>query len=528
MSADKPIQILLAEDDEADAELFSALIEQEPLASCVITRVASLGEAMTYIEEEHLKSQPIDIVLLDLFLPDSRGFETLTRLHDVNTAIPVVVLTGIQDQEAGLLAVRSGAQDFLVKGKVQPEALWRTISFAVERSHLQAQLKDTQQQLLRSQKIEAVGRLARGIAHDFNNVLTVIMGSATSLVERSKDNEKSVQLAKTILDGSERASKLIKQLVAFSRRQIIEMKVVDMNSIIESMSSMFKVLLGASIETQISLSKEPCLIHGDHGQIEQILLNLCVNAKDAMPDGGTFSISTSQKSIAKDLPTGLAAGDYVQVIVRDTGAGMDDKTIEKIFEPFFTTKPVGKGNGLGLSIVWSVVKQHKGFVSVDSKPGTGAAFSIWFPRILQATTEARPETKNLTSEASPAAAGETILVVDDENELRKMLAFALEGSGYRVLQAEDGNAALQILNDSHQEIRVVISDLIMPNMNGLQLARAIKTNFPDMPLMFMTGHPPEGSHEDDALLQEHRVLLKPFPPRDLLRSVKELLSPKSS
>ncbi len=375
-----------------------------------------------------------------------------------------------------------------------------------------------------SAKMEAVGRLAGGIAHDFNNLLTVINGYSAMLLDstRAKHDDYASSQAEEILNAGTRAADLVSKLLAFSRRQVISPKPLDINQLVQDIERMLRRLIGEHIELRTVLAADAGWVVADPNQMEAALMNLATNARDAMPLGGLLTIETVRADIVADprnsQPT-LAAGSYVRLVIRDTGHGMDAETQQHIFEPFFTTKERGKGTGLGLSSVYGAVEQNGGRIFVTSGIGQGTTFSIYLPRFEQAeSSEAEPATVKSEVEGT-----ETILLVEDEAPVRRMLREALCGAGYRVWESCDGADALEQWGPQIERVDLVVTDVVMPLMSGLKLAEELRKLRADIKVIFMSGHADEMLDRQGALDPAVDRLAKPFTPAALVRKVRETL-----
>jgi two-component system, cell cycle sensor histidine kinase and response regulator CckA len=376
-------------------------------------------------------------------------------------------------------------------------------------------------QFRQAQKMEAVGRLAGGIAHDFNNLLMVIGGYTEVLLNQLTAAHPLLSKAEAIQQASDRATTLTRQLLAFSRKQLLELKVVDVNAIVSDMERLLRPLIGEDIELTTQLSPSIGCTRADAGQLEQVIMNLVVNAKDALPCGGKICIRTASVTLDdSDHPeqSFVKPGPYVTISVSDNGQGMDRETQARIFEPFFTTKEKGKGTGLGLSTVYGIVKQSGGYVFVQSEPGHGTAFSIYLPRVDE------PCDVLTSTTASPSSAGgsETILLVEDEESVRQLVRETLESRGYRVLEAANGHAALALAAEHKDDLHLVITDVVMPGLSGHELAQQLLAARPALKVLYLSGYaqdafPPSESH--NAFLQ------KPFTLQSLARKVREVLGP---
>ena len=381
-----------------------------------------------------------------------------------------------------------------------------------------------EQQLQQSQKMEAVGRLAGGIAHDFNNLLMVISGYAEFLLERLGPEPALRAPAQEIASAAGRASSLTRQLLAFSRKQMLAPKILDLNSVVTENLKMLRRMIGEDIDLALVAANGLGSVRADAGQVEQVIMNLAVNARDAMPSGGRLTIETSNVTVDQEhapFQAPLKPGNYVLLSITDTGAGMDSETQSHIFEPFFTTKGP-KGTGLGLSTVYGIVKQSGGYIWVNSDPGQGTTFKIYFPRVadipespVQAATTATP--------VATEPGTETILLVEDEANLRYLAKQFLEKQGYRVIEAADGTVALQVAVAHEGMIHLLLTDVIMPGMNGRELAQRIEEIRPNTQVLYMSGYTENVIGRNGTLDAGVRLLQKPFTLRELKNRVREVL-----
>ena len=381
-----------------------------------------------------------------------------------------------------------------------------------------------EEQLRQSQKMDAIGRLSGGVAHDFNNLLGVIIGYAEILQERIAETDAMRAPVDQIIKAGSRASSLTKQLLAFSRQQVLEPKVLVLNAVVSDTEKMLRRLIGEDIELRTTLEPDLGKIRADQGQIEQVIMNLVVNARDAMPDGGKLTIETRNFEIdekfARRYAYPVLPGSYVQLIVSDNGVGMDTATQQRIFEPFFTTKEKGKGTGLGLSLVYGVVKQSGGYIDVLSARGKGTTFNIYLPRVGQNAVE----TKTIGPDRPEELRGtETILLAEDEDTLRALTRHLLELYGYRVLEACDGNQALRLSDQSADEIQLLLTDVVMPGISGRTLADQLKQKRPDIKVVFMSGYTGQQVGGKEILEPGSAFLQKPFTREGLARKVREAL-----
>jgi PAS domain S-box-containing protein len=403
----------------------------------------------------------------------------------------------------------------------QQPALIRITRDISDRKHAEEQRGILEQQLRQAQKMEAVGQLAGGIAHDFNNLLMVIQSYAEMLQDNLPAQDRLRRNTQEILKAAERAAGLTRQMLAFSRKQILSPVVLDLNAVVDDAAKMLKRLIGENIEFRVSPANSLWAIEADSDQIVQVLMNLCVNARDAMPQGGALTITTGNVTVGGDGPARhpyVAAGEYVMLSVTDTGTGIANDVQRRIFDPFFTTKEVGKGTGLGLSTVYGIVKQSDGFVWVDSELGRGACFTIYLPRAKRAVVPDIPP----TPEARPRGAG-TILVTEDEEALREAVCGYLRELGYTVFAASSGQEALSLAGEHERHIDLLITDLVMPRLSGGELSQMLGSLRPELKTIYMSGYAddvrlPEGTHEANTFF-----LQKPFSLSALARKVRDTL-----
>lgn len=394
---------------------------------------------------------------------------------------------------------------------------WGITRDVTERVHLEEQLRNAQQ-------LEAIGRLAGGVAHDFNNILSVIMGHGELLLAASAGDERARNGLQQIRRAADRAASLTQQLLAFSRKQVLQPKVLDMNDAVADVQKMLSRVIGEDIELVASLHPSLLSVKADPGQVEQVLMNLAVNARDAMPQGGKLLMETSNLELSAELARDLdlAPGRYVMLKVADSGQGMDAATLSHIFEPFFTTKPMGKGTGLGLATVYGIVKQSGGSIQVKSEVGHGTTFRIYFPA-EGGSTSPRQEP---VADGKIAGGTETILIAEDEPDLRELTRIFLEGYGYRVLEASSAEHAIHTAESFNQRIDLLLTDVIMPGMSGSQLAEKILSKRPQIRIVYMTGYTDDMVVQHKVLEPGVKLLQKPFTKVDLAQKVRMTLDGK--
>jgi two-component system, cell cycle sensor histidine kinase and response regulator CckA len=390
-----------------------------------------------------------------------------------------------------------------------------------ERKRAEDALQSSQLQLQQSQKLEAIGQLAGGVAHDFNNLLTAIIGYTDLSLRRMASDHSLRRNLEEIKKAAERAASLTRQLLAFSRKQILEPKILDLNLVVTDMHKMLQRLIGEDIKLSTNLATPLGKVKADPGQVQQIIMNLIVNARDAMPRGGIATIETGNVKLDESYALGRATvqpGEYVMLAISDTGEGMDDHTLARIFEPFFTTKEAGKGTGLGLSTVYGIVKQSGGYISAYSELGAGTVFKVYLPRISgnQIALKAPPTKTDVRGT-------ETILLVEDETVVRRMARIILESAGYRVMEATGAAEALAVFENHGDEIQLLVTDVIMPDMSGRVLAEKIRLAHPDLPVLYMSGYTDDAIVRHGLLSDGLKFLQKPFTSEALKLKVRDVL-----
>jgi nitrogen-specific signal transduction histidine kinase/CheY-like chemotaxis protein len=382
--------------------------------------------------------------------------------------------------------------------------------------------RKAEEQLRLAQRMEAVGRLAGGVAHDFNNLLTIIGGYGDLLRDAVSSDATLKSHLDTLMGAAGRAATLTRQLLAFGRKQVLEARIVSLNDIVSEMEGLLRRLLGADIELVTELDPSLRNVKVDPGQIEQVIMNLAVNARDAMPGGGRLVLHTGE-AVLDDANGGsrfrVEPGPYVMLCVGDTGHGMDAETTERIFEPFFTTKAKDKGTGLGLSTVYGIVKQSGGYIYVDSRPGKGTTFKIYLPQV-----DGKIEDQAIVAESSARAGGsETVLVVEDEEGIRDLVREVLALNGYTVIAAGDAREALRMATGHRGRIDLLLTDVVMPGMSGRELVGHLRSIRPDTKILYMSGYTADGVLRQDILDAEASFLQKPFTPDGLLAKAREVL-----
>ncbi len=508
----RPIRILHLEDDPHDVELVRARLDGEGLA-CETVPVDSRDSF-----EAALSQGGFDLIICDFKLPAFDGFSASDLVRGKGLDLPIIFLSGTAGEETAVEALKHGANDYLLKGRLTRlgHAIRRALAETEERRHRQraeAALRETQ-------KLEAIGRLAGGVAHDFNNLLTLITGQCRLLAKRHQDDATTARKLDMIQGACTRAAALTRQLLTFGQQHTSVPTVLDVNRQIAALTDLLKPLLGERVTLILDLAPAGGAVLMDPTQFEQVIMNLAINARDAMPEGGNLSIATAPETVGDGTP-GLAPGAYARLTVRDTGTGMDETVQARLFEPYFTTKERGKGTGLGLATVYGIVTQAGGRITVSSRIGQGSEFAIRLPAAQTAGREgsARPPAEAVTD----LRGTETILFVDDDASLRTLALEVLRQAGYRVFDAVDGAEAVRLCRTLDDRVHLLITDLIMPQMGGADLARHLTVQWPWLKVLFITGY---SDHKAEDLVfpgQDLQVLHKPFTPEILLRRIRDIM-----
>jgi signal transduction histidine kinase len=443
--------------------------------------------------------------------------------------------TVLQNDETGMLA--SGFNEMLSQIQARDQELdqyrqhleekveLRTteLAHANERLlHELAERKRTEDQLRHSQKMEAVGQLAGGIAHDFNNILTAIIGYGTLMQLKIKDGDPLLNNVEEILAASQKAASLTQGLLAFSRKQVMNAMPVDLNLIIKRSSNLLKRLIGEDISMTLNLAKADLVVNADSSQVDQVLMNLATNARDAMPHGGSLRIETRQVDIDEShilTRPYMKVGPYALIAISDTGEGMDAQTVEKIFEPFFTTKEIGRGTGLGLSIVFGIIKQHNGYINAYSERGTGTTFKIYVPLTGVLSTHEKPISRPVGMKGGT----EVILLAEDDATIRRMTTSILKDVGYSIIETVDGEDALDKIRAEKDRIQLLVLDVIMPKKNGKQVYDEAIKMIPGIKALFVSGYTADILREKGSIDEGLEFISKPVPPNELLEKIRELI-----
>jgi signal transduction histidine kinase len=514
MTMKKTLNLLLVEDNPMDAELVLAELRRagfEPQWKRVDTEPDFLAE---------IKKTP-SIILSDYSMPEFSGLRALELLRDSGLQIPFILISGTVGEDTAVEAMKGGATDYLLKDRLT--RLASAVQRALQDVENRAERARLEAQFIQAQKMEVVGQLAGGVAHDFNNMLGVILGNIDLIASEIGPASPLHEFADEIRDASERAVGLTRQLLIFSRKQVVQPIVLDLNTVVADMDKMLRRLIGENIVMKIVPGKQTVHIKADGGYIGQILMNMVVNARDAMPNGGWLNITTANVTLAAHdagSQAGVRPKDYVLLSISDTGTGMTDEVKARLFESFFTTKSAGKGTGLGLATCQTIVQQSGGFIEVESELGKGSTFKIYFPQVDQP----------LEVSAKPVPAGplprgtETLLIVEDEPSVRHLARGVLKSLGYEVLTASNGQDGL---NEAQKHrgapIKLVITDVIMPLMNGKVMAEWLKATYPDLKILFTSGYTDDAIAHLGVLKAGVSFMAKPYTPATLARKVRAML-----
>ena len=518
--ARKPLRVLLVEDSEPDAELVLAALDAGGYA--VFAQRVQTAEEM----RDALARDEWHLVLSDYSLPSFSAPAALAIMHERRPDLPFIIVSGTVGEDTAVSALKAGACDFLVKGRLARlvPAIERELREVEVRRARDREREALEERLRQSQKLEGIGRLAGGIAHDFNNLLTAIIGYTEIVLEQVGPDDKAIANdLDEIRRASNRAVALTRQLLAFSRKQSLKIAAMDVNEIIRAMRGMLDRLISEDVEIRLQLAQTLPSILTDRIQMEQIVLNLVMNSRDAMPRGGTVTIETTIVEAPEVIAVAhgpVAPGRYVALRVTDTGIGMDAATRAHVFEPFFTTK--GEGTGLGLATVYGVVQQLGGHIGVWSEVGRGTIFNLYFPEAPTRVESRATEIVRTVPQPAPVC-NQNVLVVEDETGVRHLVSRILKWSGYSVLEAVDAAQALEIAGNDDQPIDLVVSDVVMPAMAGPELIARLRATRPALKTLYMSGYVGEELSRRLDLDPTARLLEKPFSSARLLEAVRDVI-----
>jgi two-component system, cell cycle sensor histidine kinase and response regulator CckA len=506
-------QKLLLEKITESETRFQTFMENSPAVSWVVGQ----DEQVSYMGHRKLSEQMVGKSISEIYPPDiaPQYVKAIKEVYQTNQSVEIVgkIIRADKSTGLGLSCI------FPLHYPTWQRAIGGITLDITETQRLKEALEISQRQFLEAQKLESIGRLASGVAHDFNNILTAMLSYITLMTHSFEKNQLPHQELAELKLTTQRAMKLVRQLLAFSRRQILEAKVFNLNQVITDMLGMLDQLIAKKITVKTLLADNLDLIKADSSQLEQVILNLAINARDAMPEGGNLIIETTNVSFAVNQSANFKAGDYVLLTVSDNGTGMDEETSAHIFEPFFTTKEIGKGTGLGLAAVSGIVEQSGGWIMVSSKVGSGTQFKVYLPK-----TDEQIVTEVTVPIQHPNLPGtETILLVDDEQNLRNAVSRWLLRNGYKVLEASDGIEALAIFESGTEKIDLVMSDLNMPNLGGTEFYGLLKQRYPTIKLLGTSGYSNDAVSKKGILNNCDGFIEKPFELSNLLRKIRGIL-----
>lgn len=508
----KPIRVLIVEDSEDDTLLLIHALRSGGYDPEYI-RVETSEQMRTALEQQW------NIIISDYSLPQFDPLRALQIIQEKELDIPFIVVSGSVGEATILAAMKAGAADYLMKDNLM------RLSAAVERELREAagrhQFRILEDQMRQAQKMEAIGRLAGGVAHDFNNLLTVISGYSDLLLAENNLQPSDRMALQEVRKAAERGSSLTCQLLAFSRRQALAPRIVHLNELVTNMEKMLQRLIGEDVELMTVGGPDLGDVKIDPGQLEQVIMNIVVNARDAMPGGGKITVETSNSELTEQYAAthiDVKPGAYIMLAISDTGTGMSTEIRSHVFEPFFTTKEAGKGTGLGLATAYGIVKQSGGSIAIYSELGKGTTVRIYLPRADTCAGAELPE-----QQAKAAGGTETILLVEDEARVRRLIREILAMRGYSVLETAGGDEALRVATDHSGPIHLVLADVVMPEMSGPDLAKLILAARPEARALFVSGYTDEAIVHHGILPSDAMFLPKPFLPDALLRKIREVL-----
>ena len=509
------VSILLIDDDpQAQALIEMALIDAHFARRIEVVVTAAAGL-------ERVRADQHDIYLVDQRLPDGTGLDLIRTAKDQGADKPFILMTGYGSGALDEAALREGAADYVEKHLVGAH-LERSIRYSLRNWQASRALHDREEQLRQSQKMEAIGRLAGGVAHDFNNLLTAIIGYTDMIGERHEIDEQTAKDVGQIRRASDRGAALTRQLLAFSRKQFLNPTVINVNESVASLLHMLPRLIGEHIQTDARLGTGLAFIKADSSQIEQVIVNLVLNARDAMPAGGHVTIETSNVELTDERLEAegltLPRGNYVLLTITDTGVGMDDETRAHAFEPFFTTKAKGKGTGLGLATVYGIIDQSGGAISMETAPSRGTSVRIYLPVTTAVPEQQRTQITPLATEGT-----ETLLLVEDNDAIREISARALRRRGYAVHEARNAEEAIDWTVKGPRKADMLITDVVMPGLSGPNLAARLMQQNPGLRVLYMSGYTDDATDVHGTFWGGVPLLQKPFAPAQLAERVRMAL-----
>jgi len=514
------VSILLIDDDpQAEALIEMALMDAHFDRKIEVVVTASAGL-------ERVKADDHDIYLVDQRLPDGTGLDLIRTAKELGADKPFILMTGYGSGALDEAALREGAADYVEKHLVGAH-LERSIRYSLRNWQARRVLHEREEQLRQSQKMEAIGRLAGGVAHDFNNLLTAVIGYTDMIGERPEVDEQTAREVREIRRAADRGAALTRQLLAFSRKQFLNPTVMNVNESVAALLHMLPRLIGDHIHTDARLGNGLGFVKADASQIEQVIVNLVLNARDAMPGGGHVTIETSNVELTPERleaeTLNLPRGQYVMLAIADTGIGMDEATRAHAFEPFFTTKAKGKGTGLGLATVYGIIDQSGGAISMDTAPNRGTRIRIYLPITTASPEQERPQVMPLATEGT-----ETLLLVEDNDAIREISARALRRRGYTVHEARNAEEAIEWTTSTARKADMLITDVVMPGLSGPNLAARLLQQSPRLRVLYMSGYSDDATEVHGTFWGGVPLLQKPFTPAQLAERVRMALDAHAS
>jgi signal transduction histidine kinase len=515
------VKVLIADDNAFYARMLQHTLREWGY------EVVTVGNGVAACDVLQGQDAPL-LAVLDWMMPGIDGPEVCRRIRARAPArLPyLILLTARGGKEDLVTGLQSGADDYICKpfdrGELQAR-LQVGLRVVELQGNLAARVQELEHALSLARRLEVMGRLAGGVAHDFNNLLTVILGGCELLLHESRPQALQRELVEMIKAAGDRGASLTRQLLAFSRRQVLATRAVAVNALVGGVEKLLRRLIAENITLTMDLGPDVGCVIADPTQLDQVLMNLVLNARDAMPVGGEVVLATRNVDLAAPapgIPGPVPTGAYVRLSVQDNGCGMDEEILAHLFEPFFTTKAAGAGTGLGLATVYGVVKQSGGHIQVQSRPGEGTTFCLYLPRVAAAAVAVPSPPAN----RSTAPAGATILLVEDEDNVRAIARHVLQTQAYTVLEARDGEDALAVSARWPRDIDLMLTDVVMPRLGGHKLAEALRPMRPAMRVLYMSGYPGDAAAEPHVGRVGSAYLQKPFSPDALARKVRELLS----
>lgn len=509
--------VLLVDDDKTLRMLTRAALEQSGFQ---VEEAADGIEALAVFD----KVRP-DLILLDILMPGKDGFIVCAELRQRPecASTPIVMMTALEDLDSINLAYNLGATDFITK-PINWTILCYRLHYILRASQEASLRKNIEEQLYQSQKMEAVGRLAGAIAHDFNNVLTVIMGNIDLLLMGLEDYGELRNGAEEIKQAVDLATSITRQLLIFSRKKDIQPRLINLNNLVDHQTKLLQRLVGKDIELLVVLDPEIGNVKADSGQMEQVIMNLVINARDAMPRGGRLTITTSSVYLDDSFckqHVGLNSGPYILLAISDTGTGIDPKIREHIFEPFFTTKEPNKGTGLGLFSVFGIIKKANGYISVHSELRQGTTFKIYLPGVDNQVDDFASEQRQANFDALKGE--ETIIIVEDEESVRHVVKTFLQKLGYTIIEAGTPNDVLSLLQNYQRAVHLLLTDVVLPEMSGIELAKKISNTHPDIKVLYILEYMQDATNSS-FFGQKANFINKPFHNKTLAVKLREILN----